>query len=125
MVQQHHVKSTNTTGGELRDDQLSASQLKARYARVISPDERRSRFSRLSVAVVVVVMAAELVIKCCRAAAYVIREALSLKLLGELLPALDVSIVLCASIESSISDVFCIFSQLSSTMTYGAGSMCR
>ncbi len=93
------MESTNTTGGELRDDQLSASQLKARYARVISPDERRSRFSRLSVAVVVVVMVAELVIKCSRAAAYVIPEALSLKLLGELLPALDVSIVLCTSIE--------------------------
>lgn len=64
---------------------------------MISPDEGRSRFSRLSAAVVVMVMAAELVIKCWRATAYVIREALSLKLFGELLPALDVTLVVYAS----------------------------
>lgn len=55
---------------------------------MISPEEGRRRFSRLSVAVVVAAMVAELVINCCRAAACAIREALSLKLLGES-PALD------------------------------------
>jgi len=80
------VSHSKFSGGELRDDQLSASQLKARYAQLLNPDEGRRRFMRLSIAVVVVVMATELLVKLWQAVECAIREGLSLKLLSELPP---------------------------------------
>ena len=75
---------TVLAGGELRDDELSASQLKARYAQALSPEEEKRRFLRLTITLVVLTMVAELAMKCWSGAAYVIGEGLSWKLFGEL-----------------------------------------